>query len=63
MKINKHEIWQALTQLTLRCLKYVKEILNSYSFWHSYFLIPWQSFHGKRAKSLEKFFSSFENAI
>ena len=24
--------------------------------WHSYFMIPWQSFYGKRAKWLEKFF-------
>ena len=31
--------------------------------WQSNFLIPWQSFHGKRAKLLQKFFSSSGNAI
>ena len=54
--INKHEIWSALIQLTLRCLKYIKGIFNLYAVWHSYFLIPRQSFCGKRAKSLEKIF-------
>ena len=63
VKINKHEICQALTQLTLRYLKYIKGIFNPYAVWHSYFLIPRQSFYRKRAKSLEKFFSSSENAI
>ena len=63
MKINKHEIWSALTQLILRCLKYIKGIFNPYAVWHSYSLIPRQSFSGKRAKSLEKIFSSSENAI
>ena len=63
MNINKHKIWQALTQLTLRCLKYIKGVFNPYAIWHSYFLIPWQSFYGKRAKSLETIFSSSENAI
>ena len=56
VKINKHEIWWALTQLTLRCLKYIKGIFNPYTVWHSYFLIPRQSFYEKRAKSLEKTF-------
>ena len=36
---------------------------QSYAVWHSYFSIPRQSFHRKRAKSLEEFFFSFENAI
>ena len=31
--------------------------------WHSYFLIPWQSFNGKRAKLLKNFFFSSGNAI
>ena len=63
VKINKHEIWQALTQLTLRCLKYIKGIFSPHAVWHCCFLIPLQSFHRKRAKSLEKIFSSSENAI
>ena len=63
MKINKHEIWLALTQLILRCLKYVKGIFNPCAIWHSYCLIPRQSFYGKRVKSLEKVFSSSENVI
>ena len=56
MKINKHEIWKALIQLTLRCPKYIKEMFNSNAVWNSYFLIPWQSFYGKGAKLLENFF-------
>ena len=63
VKINKYEIWQALTQRTLRCRKYIIGIFNSDAVWRSYFLIRRQSFYGKRAKSLEKIFSSFENAI
>ena len=63
MKINKHEIWLALTQLTLRCLKYMKGVFSPHSVWHSCFLIPPQSFYRKRAKSLEKIFSSSENAF
>ena len=30
-KINKHEIWQALTWLFLKCLKYIKGIFNPYA--------------------------------
>ena len=31
-------------------------MFNPNAVWHhSYFLIPWQSFYGERAKSLEKF--------
>ena len=56
VKINKHEIWEALTQLTLRCLKYIKGIFSPHAVWHSCFWIPPQSFYGKRAKSLEKTF-------
>ena len=52
-----------MTQLTLRCLKYIKGIFNPYAVWHSYFLIPRQSFQGKRAKSLERIFPSSKNAI
>ena len=63
MKISKHKVWKALTQPTLRCLKYIKGIFHPYAVWHSYFLIIRQSFYGKRAKSLEKFFSSSEYAI
>ena len=37
VKINKHEIWQALTQLKLMCLKYIKGIFNPYAVWRSYF--------------------------
>ena len=62
MNMNKHEIWQALTQLTLRCLKYIKGVFNLNAVWHSYFLIPWQSLYDKRVKSLEKIFSSSGNA-
>ena len=56
MKINKPEIWQALTQP-----KIYKEIFNSYTVRHSYSLILSHSFHGKR--SLKNFFLSFRNAI
>ena len=56
VKVNKHEIWQALTQLTSRYLKCIKGIFNSNIIWYSYSLIPRQSFQGKRAKLLEKFF-------
>ena len=56
MKIKKNEIWQALTQLTLRCLRYMKKMFSPNVTWHSYCLIPWQPFYRKRAKSLEKFF-------
>ena len=45
-----------LTQLTLMCLEYIKEMFIPNVIWHSYFWIPRQSFYGKRAKSLEKFF-------
>ena len=38
-------------------------IFSPYAIWHSYFLITRQSFYRKRAKSLEKIFSSSENAI
>ena len=38
------------------CLKYTKEMFSFNVTWHSYFLMPWQSFHEKRAKSLEKVF-------
>ena len=54
MKINEHVIWQAMTQLTLRCLKYIKKIFSLHAIWYT--------FYRKRAKSLEKFFSSYENA-
>ena len=55
VKINKHEILQAFDPGE-RCLKYMKGIFSPYAVWHSCFLIPPQSFYGKRAKSLEKFF-------
>ena len=57
MKVNKHEIWQVLIQLTLMCLKYINGMFSLNVIWHSYFLIPRQSFYRKRAKWLEKFFS------
>ena len=38
-------------------------LFNPYAVWHSYFSIPRQSFHRKRAKSLEEIFSSSENAM
>ena len=41
---------------SIMCLKYMKGMLSLNITWHSYFLIPWQSFYGKRAKSLKKFF-------
>ena len=59
MKINKYEMREALTQLTLMCLKYMKGMFSFNVTWHGYFLIPWQSFYGKRAKSFEKFFLQF----
>ena len=48
--------WQALTQLTLMCLKYKKGRFSPNVTWLSYFLILWHSLYGKREKSLEKFF-------
>ena len=47
----------------MRCLKYIKGVFNPNAVWHSYVLIPRQSFNGKRTKSLEKFFSSSGNAM
>ena len=42
----------------------LKGIFNPNAVWHSYFLIPGQSFHRKRAKLLERFFSpALQNAI
>ena len=46
--------------VTLMCLKYMKGMFSPNAIWHRYFLIPWQSFYGKRAKSLEKFFLTLE---
>ena len=63
MKINNHEIWSALIQPTLRCLKYIKGIFSTRAVWHCCFLIPPQSFYKTRAKSMEKIFSSSKNAI
>ena len=40
MKINKHEIWKALTQLNLKCLQYHKGMFNLYVVWHNYILTP-----------------------
>ena len=44
------------TQLTFRCLKYIKGIFSPDAVCHSYFLIPWQSFYAKGAKSLKRSF-------
>ena len=52
-----------MTQLTLSFLKYVKGIFNLNAVWHSDFLMLWQLFHRKRAKSLENFFSRSGIAI
>ena len=41
----------------------IKHFLSPHAVWHSCFLIPPQSFYRKREKSLEKIFSSSENAI
>ena len=56
MKVNKDEICQLLTQLTLMYLKYIGGMFCLNVIWHSYFLTPRQSFYRKRAKSLEKYF-------
>ena len=56
MKINEQEILPALTQLTLMYLKYMKGMFSFNVTWHSYFVIAWLSFYGKRAKSLENSF-------
>ena len=45
------------------CLKYMKGMFSPNVTWLCYFLIPWHPFYGKKAKSLEKFFSSSGNAI
>ena len=63
MKIDKHEIWQALTQLTLRCLKYIKGNFSLHAVWHSCFLIHPQSFYRERENRWRKSFSCSENAI
>ena len=55
---SSSSFWSALTQSTLKCQKYIKETFNLYTAWHGYSLILWQSFYGKRAKSLEKLFPS-----
>ena len=55
MKINRLEIWQALTQLTLMCQKCMKGMFNPNVTWYSYVLTPSQSFYKKGAKSLENF--------
>ena len=57
MKINKHEIWYVLIQLTLRCLKYMKGMFCPNVIWYSYFLIPWQSFYGEKSKIVGEIFS------
>ena len=41
----KQVVCLALTQITLRCLKYIKGNFNPYAVWHSCFLIPSQSFY------------------
>ena len=63
MNINKLEIWQALTQLSLRYLKYIKWIFNSNAVWYSYFLILGSHFTKKSEIVSENFFSSSEIAI
>ena len=40
-----------MTQLTLKCLKYIKGMFNRNVLWHSVFLIPWQLFYGKKGKN------------
>ena len=56
VNINILEMGSVLAQLLLKCQKYIKEMFNPYIVWHSYFLILWQSYYGKRAKLLEKFY-------
>ena len=41
------------------CLKYMKGMFSPKAVWHSYSLIPWESFYGKRLN----FFSGSGNAI
>ena len=65
VKINKHEIWWALTQLTLRCLKYIKgiSVLMPFSTVVSWYLRT--HFTEKERNRWRKFFpacSSSENA-
>ena len=43
-----------MTQLTLRCLKYIKGTFNPNVIWHSDFLIPWQLSYRKRENQLIK---------
>ena len=38
-------------------------MFNPNAVWHSYFLIPWQSFYDKGPNRRRKFFSSSGNAI
>ena len=63
MKINKHEIWSVLIQLSLMCLKHMKEMFSPNVTWYSYFFIPCQSFFKKEQNHWRNFFSSTGNAI
>ena len=60
MKINKHKIWSALTEVVLRYLKNIKGMFNINAVWHSDFWIPWQLFNGKREISFENFSPALE---
>ena len=44
-------------------LKYMKGMFNPDAVWHSYFLIPWKSFHGKERNRCRTFFSESGIAV
>ena len=44
MKINKYEIWQTLTQLTLMCLRDMKGMFSPNVTWHSYLFLDTLAF-------------------
>ena len=46
-----------------RTIKYIERMFCLNVIWHSYFLIPRQSFNREKTKSMEKFFLQLWNAI
>ena len=55
MKLDDHKFSSVLTEPTLGVKNYIKKILNHYIVKHSYFLVFWESFHGKRVRQLENY--------
>ena len=47
------------TCITLRCPKYMNRMLSPNAVWHSYLLILWQSFYGKKREIVGENFGPF----